>query len=220
MQAVLRSERSLASGILLVALDLPESREEGERLPVAGARRRFLQAEETLAATFGCLVARVSLEPAGFFIELSVVGLDDFEVLNGGDAVARKVALNLVALDRVEVKVDGLRNVTINESQCSADARTREAAGTNQNVSPPAVVAEMLHDAVRILGVECRLHRVAESLSGIGRAVGVGRNSGTGREDRMLDVRNRLLESVQDPVLGMHIGRGRHCFCRCSLSVW
>lgn len=109
VDTVLCSERSLVSGIFLVALDLPKSGEERERLPVAGARRRFLQAEETLAATFGRLVRRVGLEPAGLFVELSVVGLDDFEVLDGGNAVAREVALNLVALDRVEIKVDSLK---------------------------------------------------------------------------------------------------------------
>lgn len=98
----------------------------------------------------------------------------------------------------------------MNVSQYSADRGARAAAGTDQDVSPPPVVAEVLHDAVGILGVERGLHRVAESLSGISRAVGVCRNSGTGREDCVLDVRNRLLERVQDPVLGVHIGRGRH----------
>lgn len=113
VQAVLGSDRAVATGFLLVPLDLPERCEEGERLPVAGAGRRFLKAEEALPAPLGRLVRRIRLKPAGFLVDLGVLGLDDLEVLDGGNAVAREVTLDLVSLDRVEVKVDGLARTEV-----------------------------------------------------------------------------------------------------------
>lgn len=81
---------------------------------------------------------------------------------------------------------------------------------TNQDVSPPTVLAEMLDDAVGVLRIKRSLERVTEGLRGIGGAVGVGRNRRTRAGKDVFDVGDGLFQGVEDSVLGVHIGRGRH----------
>lgn len=209
VQAVFGPERALVSELFLVSLDLPEGGEERECAPVAGPGTRLAQAEETFAAALRRLVRRKGFEPVRCLVELGVRGLNDLETLQGGNAVARKVVLDLALLNRVEVKVEGLRGTV--GVQSDIELKRRGEKGTDQHVAPPAVVGKMSDDSVRVLCVECGLDRVAKTLSGLGGAVGVVGHD-MGARQSVLDVRDGLLERVEDARLSLNSGSRCHSF--------